>query len=239
MKEFTICIIIIKLLIPGFLIIPLWNFQNSTIDLLSSNNTFTKKIYDKTLEGKEFKITKTIMKMENGSRIETNTLNINNDEYEKDTIWEDIESVNSLNNDIYVCPRGKNYMNKYNIGENFEEITSSSFGNQEEWDLKCYYQFNENHFFISFLNGDYKIYFSKNNDFDNWYSNSATKMYDGFFDFKWTTKKTGTGNNEYELSISSQIVSFSYSPLFIFNVFFSVIKPFSFFIVFVILKIFP
>ena len=109
MKELMICLLFFNLIISCYLIIPVWNFNKSTINLLTSNNSFTysNKIYDKEFKGKKFKIQK-IIKKEEENIIETNTLYIN-EENIYNTIWEDIESAYIFDNIIYLSKRKKLY----------------------------------------------------------------------------------------------------------------------------------
>ena len=138
---------------------------------------------------------------EGDSIIETKILKIS-DEYEQETNWEDIESIYNLNNIIYICPRGKNYVNKYTQSNGLQEI--KTFTGSNDWDLICYYQTNEKYFFIAYANNYQYIYYTKNADVidlstANWITDGATQIYDGLCDFKWTINKNpnNNGNNEY------------------------------------------
>ena len=130
-------------------IVPLWNFQDSVTDLLSDINSIEIKIYEKRVDydvnQKTFTITKVITKNDNGTITEKNTLKIDN-EYEKETSWEGIQSIYEIDSVLYVCPTGKNYLNKYNAGNGFEEIKTKEMSG--DWDLKCFYFYIEDFFLL-------------------------------------------------------------------------------------------
>ena len=200
MKKYDLYIFLI-LLAFSFSTIPLWNFSNTVTDLLSSSTSYNITLYENEYDSKTYKIIKTISKIGNLST-EKNILKIDED-YEKETNWEDIESIYKFNDVIYICPRGKNYINKFTQSKEFQEIIPNGFTATKDWDLICYYQTSENYFFMAFANNYNLIYYTKNvNDLsisNNWYNNGGTQVYEGLCDFKWTTDKdpNDTGNNNY------------------------------------------
>ena len=110
-----------------------------------------------------------------------------------DTNWEDIESMYCINNIIYICPKGKNHLNKYDSNSHsFSQIIPNGFYCNGNWELKCYQQFNENLMFIGYLNQSpnfyaYKYNVNSNNENEKW--NEKTEFNQGLFDFKWQTSK--------------------------------------------------
>ena len=74
-------------------VISLWNFQDTVTDLLDSSNSYSYSLtlYENTFDGKKFEIKKIISK-EGGLTTEKKILKIGI-EYEKETEWEDIESM--------------------------------------------------------------------------------------------------------------------------------------------------
>ena len=133
MKEFFYFILIIKIFKIIITIVPVWNFNNSVIDLFSEQNSYEYTIAQRSYGGDN--PTNIILKKQisknNGVVKETNILKIEN-VYEGETDWEDIESIytfkNGDNNIVYICPKGKNHLNKF-IGkdEGFEEIKPKEF----------------------------------------------------------------------------------------------------------------
>ena len=111
MKRFFYSFIILKLLIPIFPVIPLWNFESSTFDLLMNISEYSYSLYKKIVDNKKIEIIKNIT-ISNNKISEINTLSI--DSYEKEVEWEDIESSYSYSNNIYICPKGKFHLYIYN-----------------------------------------------------------------------------------------------------------------------------
>ena len=168
-------------------IIPLWDFNASTIDLLSRNFTHTYEICSKKIFTLNIKLVKTITKTEN-SIIEKNSIYINGS-FISDTNWEDLESIYYLNSTIYICPKGRNHMNHMNIYHNFtfSEIKPYNFSYDDNWELKCYYQLDKNYMFVGYLNKYETLFVYKFNS-NTWYRGSVNNIYSGLFDFKWTTE---------------------------------------------------
>ena len=97
MKKYDLYIFLI-LLAFSFSTIPLWNFSNTVTDLLSSSTSYNITLYENEYDSKTYKIIKTISKIGNLST-EKNILKIDED-YEKETNWEDIESIYKFNDVI-------------------------------------------------------------------------------------------------------------------------------------------
>ena len=184
-------------------IIPLWDFQNSVIDLLpNANSEKTYIIYEE--PDYNFQIKKIIKKDSDNSITEINTI-YKDSNLISTTEWEALESIYNINNNIYVCPRGKYHMHKLNTNPiSFEEIKPDNFNYDGNWDLKCYHQSGEKYFFIFYLNNFNLIYYSKQNNMESssFTSNSATVMYNGVCDYKWTTSMTNEeGNDVYLMAV--------------------------------------
>ena len=193
---FNFLIVIVFLFLSVFSIIPLWNFENTAINLLSQSNTHTYLLYLNTIGEILIKLEKTITKNED-CITEINTLYIGNDEIQTD--WDKIESIYSINNNIYICPQGKNHMNKYENGD-FIEMKPDSFSYEENWELLCYHQINKNYMFVSYLNRHNLIYVYKF-DTSEWITNSATSIYNGLYDFKWTTDAIDSDISKYPMKM--------------------------------------
>ena len=181
MKNIIIYLFIIKLK-TIISIIPLWNFTSSTIDLLSTENSYTYTIYTKTLDSINIKLQKTISKSEN-SITEQNSIFIGS--YENIVEWDDIESSYIYNGNIYICPRGKFHVYKFNT--NLFELKPPSFSYSGDWDLKCYNQAELGILFVAYTNNYNKFcgyYYNR----EEW--NEDTTILNGLYDFKWTTTTT-------------------------------------------------
>ena len=131
---------LIKLLILIFIklstsLTPNWDFSKSTEDLLLDVNKYSYTLYENTWN-KTITLTKNITKTGN-TISEKNYLYIEGNAFEKE--WEGIESFYYFNDTsiYYICPTGKNYINKYS-NKNFNEIKPGDTITND-WDLKCYY----------------------------------------------------------------------------------------------------
>ena len=183
MKRCLYSLFIFKLFIYVYTVIPLWNFESSTFDLLSENLNHSYTIYrGSACNTNNIELKKIISKNQN-SISENNYIIINDKILE--TNWEDIESIYCISDIIYICPKGKNHMNKYNeINYNFNEIIPNGFSYDEDWELQCYQQSSFDLMFIGYLNKHNNFYSYKYKD-NEW--STTTDFNQGLFDFKWTT----------------------------------------------------
>ena len=191
MKFFLVEFIFIILINISFSLTPNWNIENSSVLLLSSTDS-KNEIYIKKDDCDKCNpklILKKVIENKNNEFYETNYIKINDDK-EKQTEWEDIESYYIFRNDnlILICPTGKNFMNKYNNGV-FEEINPGNININiiDDWELTCYYQ-KENEFLFNFyLNQPQtkKIFGIYIPDYNEWKNQDAN---DGLYDFIWTTE---------------------------------------------------
>ena len=182
MKEISFFFIFLRLIKFSISVIPLWNFESSAYNLLSDTSEHSYIIYEGNIWGKYIKLEKHISKNDN-SIIEQNYITI--DDFRTQTNWENIESYYVILNNVYICPKGKNHMNLFenNI---FNETIPPGFSLNEEWELKCYYQMNEQNMFIAYLNKVKILYYYnfRKNEF-----NCQIVMHNLLYDFIWTTDK--------------------------------------------------
>ena len=213
MKEFFSFILIIKFIKITITIVPVWDFNNSVIDLFSEKNSYEYTIYSNSYGDNNptnVELKKQISR-NNGVVIEKNILKINDNDnnYEKETDWEDIESIytynyvtdqNNQEKILFICPKGKNHLNEFEgKTKGLEEITPKGFAYNGTWELKCYKQKDKNYLFVAYLNKYDKIYafiFKS----QTWHSTSID-IYDGLFDFKWTIEPIAPKNNEYPMRL--------------------------------------
>ena len=160
-----------------------WNLENSSIDLLLSSNSYQNIIYDESKNGIRLKLEK-IIKRENGEIIQKNYVQINNNKA-LEVQWEDIYNFYPVDNKIYICPKGNNYLYIYS-NNNIEEKKIPSKGINGNWEFTFYYHENENQskriMFISYLGSGDKNIYALNIDNKNI---ETLGMYDGYFDIIW------------------------------------------------------
>ena len=111
----------------------------------------------------------------------------------------DIESVYEISNNYYICPRGKFHLYSYSesgTSITLKEIIPEGFSISGNWDLKCFFQFGDNnnqYFFISYLTNHSKFYYKNSSELAGASStiSSFIEISDGFYDYKWTTTRSG------------------------------------------------
>ena len=152
-------------------IVPTWNFDSSSIDLLASG-TLEYKVRTDGFWGKRegnYALYKKLYK-ENGIVKQKNTLII--DESINFTVdYDDVESAYRNEQYVFICPRGKFYVQKYDLNEkkayNLTKEYDGDFNENEYWDLKCFHMYFENVLMIGYLNSHnfFYSYDFKNNEF--------------------------------------------------------------------------
>lgn len=133
MRKLIFYIIIFNLQNSIFSIVPLWNFENTTIKLnLPYSYKFTKYLYDIPLI-----LEKTIDISENNI-IQKNTFKINNELIINNKDWNNIESFYKYGDYYFICPKGKYNMYSFykNNQDDWKEINNQNY--DKEWELKCY-----------------------------------------------------------------------------------------------------
>ena len=150
-----ILILLSNLLIPAFLILPIWNLKNTSKELLGSNtDTYSYQITHRSMYNLVAKLTKNITRWGNGTITHENKLCIDSEEC-KTVQFEQIESFYKLSESRKIlCPIGKyDPINLINMEEISNSITKSN-----KWDLKCY-NHNTGFFFVFyFMNGRNQVY---------------------------------------------------------------------------------
>ena len=153
MKIF-IYIIFLEYIKISFSTTPLWNFEASSYDLLKETNNYeyeymvnTGTVWGQNNVGK-FTIYKKIYKI-NGVIKQENILNLNftNELRNYSTEYEDIESayINDRNT-YFICPKGRFHVHFYSRYNGTNGIISFNLQDDTNWDLKCYYQYQQSIF---------------------------------------------------------------------------------------------
>ena len=99
-----------------------------------------------------------IYKNDDGSIKQENTLYLN--DLVLSTNYEDIESIYVNSGGTYfICPKGKFHVHYYNKNSNANgNIKPENFKENNNWDLKCYLQFQEDILFIGYTNSPNDFY---------------------------------------------------------------------------------
>ena len=164
-----------------------WNFENSSIDLLSSDSdTYQNIIYDETKNGYRLKLEK-YMYRKNDQIIQKNYIQINNDD-KKEVKWEDIYNFFPLKDKLFICPKGKNHLSTYSQNGIMQSIYPKDdiIG---DWELTCFNY--KNRILLSYLGSDDVNLYSLNIDDGEW---ESLPMFSGYFDILWPSKEINDDN---------------------------------------------
>ena len=160
--------------------LPEWNIEKTSINLDG-----WRIIYDKTINGSHFRLSKKIDSNKNPIEI------INYFEFDEaiasfETKYENIDSFYKINGVNYICPRGKFYIFRHNKGK-ISYLKPETFIETGIWDLKCYYN-NFGQMYFAFLNNSNSNSFYYFNPLEEDYVIEQYKFEnsDNFLDFKWT-----------------------------------------------------
>ena len=173
MRCFEHLFLFLNLLKLYFSVVPIWKFENSAIDLLSSSPTLT---HTYTTNGFNCQIEKTITKNTDNSISYKKYLKYNGYKNPREIPFEDATyfASNFFSYNNIFCPRGKFHPYKIDYNQN---ITNSNFEEKGDWDLKCF-NHNTGFFIVFYLNNKKKsFYHSKNQGYlddpknEDFYSN--------------------------------------------------------------------
>ena len=160
--QFISSITFILLLIQNLAEIPVWDFNNISIDLLGSNSLYEYTIYNETKNNTIVSLIKSITK-NNGNIKSQNYLIVNSNR--RAVNFENIDSfyLNKLGYPIIICPRGKHHPYDWT---NDAEIIPDGFQENSNWDLRCFGH--DTGFFLFFYLGNniYNFYYSLDNGND-------------------------------------------------------------------------
>ena len=189
---FPLLLLFLTLFLSTKEIIPLWNLDSASEDILPTNTNTNTKTY--TITHREMynligKLEKTITRDSEGKITHKNTLYLTNkDETYTKTIenvnFEQIESLYKFTDRRIVCPLGKHH--PIIVDDTFQEIDNADIDDNNEWDMKCY-NHNEGYFFVYyFMNGEKQIYKFPSSNTYNLLNNLV--MHDELYDFELVNK---------------------------------------------------
>ena len=160
-KKYFLILIIIK---TSLSLLPVWNLTSSSINLLENTNNFYNLV-EKDFYYAYYKIQQNFIIDQNGNIIQKYYLqlgkSIEDIKWMGEIDFDEIESAYADNsNNFIVCPKGRfhPYIYFYNNYQYHEIREPPNFKEQANWDLKCYYQPNENKLFVSYLNSEEYFY---------------------------------------------------------------------------------
>ena len=105
MKKIFLLILIVELINLSISIVPIWNFEKSSIDLFAESNEHSYDICNRFMYFLTVRLEKKFTKNEDSTIKQENIIYINNTKI-GEVIWEDIESFYTINSEPYICPRG-------------------------------------------------------------------------------------------------------------------------------------
>ena len=185
MRKILFFILYLKLIALSNSFFPIWVFNNvAKPKSFKYEDHLEYIICDKDSNNVHITLTKQL-KMSDLDNQTPNLLELDIDNYMGFFSFEDIDSAYRKNVQYYfVCPKGKYHLHLFKWTYNFEILKPNSFSIDSDWELKCYWELEENLLYVGYLNSNIKLYqFNLNTEqYDERY------IYNGIFDFKWNTE---------------------------------------------------
>ena len=189
-----VILILFVLFFSIYSIIPNWNLQTISKDLLPTSTTpptdyISFDVANRHMYGVTGRLEKLIRRWPNGTITHNNTLYVKNDgnsesdyKFPQKINFENIESLYKLNDRRILCPVGKYHVIDLNADLNV--IKNNNFEENNEWDLKCYYH-DKGYFFVYYLyNGRKQVYNLPEVSVSGYTSLDHLILYDELYDFK-------------------------------------------------------
>ena len=185
MKNLINIFILFEIINITFEMVPFWNFQSSAINLLQNSSEYSYDIVSRTLHSVHFRLNKRFYN-DNGIIRQQNKLFLDGDDY-GEVDFEDIESTyKNINNNYFVCPKGKYHVYYYKNNEKNYELLNFDNIIFDNWNLMCFYQFEEKYLFIAYLNSEAKFY---QYDLDKEELKVGKTIFNGIQAFRWRTSQ--------------------------------------------------
>ena len=127
----TFLFVFFSLINISFFLIPLWDLEKSSKNLLFEKSSINITIFNETKNSVNIVLIKNFIK-EDMNITDQNYIYVimNNEKKELYTNWENIERFYISNNkELFICPEGKNFINKYININNFNELIPKNFIN--------------------------------------------------------------------------------------------------------------
>ena len=158
MKNFLFYFLFLVIIKISFELVPNWNFQSSSIDLLNNpNKEFSYNVVDFELHSVKIRLNRAI-NIQDGEVKQKHTLFLDGIDF-GETEFDDIESVyKNSENKYFVCPKGNFHVYIYKQNQGSSVFKPYDFPKVKNWNLLCFYQFGENHLFIAYLNNQINFY---------------------------------------------------------------------------------
>ena len=156
MKFFSKILLFINFFNSIFSVVPIWNFNNSAIDLLNSETQ-----HEFSVNKDNWEIKKYISKEDNSIKYEKYLYYYisNKGKFDFENLDHYYTSILGASN--LVCPSGK--FHPYDINNKVNKTKNDDFVERRDWDLKCF-NHQSGYFLMFYLhNKDKQLYFSYNN----------------------------------------------------------------------------
>ena len=176
MKEIIQFFIFMNLIFLSLSIIPIWNFYESSTDLLSNNEQRHEYLVKQITSHFDLKYTfRRIIEKKDGVVTFKNNFTCQFTNDGKNTLvvnqivnFNDLESAyTDKSGKYYICPKGRNHVLYYTDGqEGMIPIVPDNFEDKGDWELNCYLQYQKNvdaksawkKLFVFYLNKEDYIY---------------------------------------------------------------------------------
>ena len=180
-----------NLFVSIFTVLPIWNLNSSSIDLLKDRTEWIYTITNRNMYGLTAILEKNITKTDENIKHE-NTLYINGNSKGR-VEFENIESLYNIDNNNILCPTGK--FNPINL-DTMSQIGNNNLDTNNNWNLKCYYHGSGNFLVFYLNNGEKQIY--KLNGVSSYTDMNDYKLHRELYDFKLANKE-GSQYNPYPI----------------------------------------
>ena len=161
-KHFNFFLIFLNFLFSVLSILKEWNLEKSSLDLLSSSDSFPI-ILEETKDNLYVKLSKYIIREKDSIKYQKFFLLIekNNVIYNGEVDFDDIGNFFKFNNEYIICPKGKYHpLSFYN--NHYSTLSPNDFQSKGDWELKCIkIQNSQSTFFIVFylMNGKSQFFY--------------------------------------------------------------------------------
>ena len=154
MKEIIQFFIFMNLIFLSLSIIPIWNFYESSTDLLPNNEQRHEYLVKQITSHFDLKYTfRRIIEKKDGVVTFKNNFTCQFTNDDKNTLvvnqivnFNDLESAyTDKSGKYYICPKGRNHVLYYTDGqEGMIPIVPDNFEDKGDWELNCYLQYQKN-----------------------------------------------------------------------------------------------
>ena len=194
-NELVALLLFLNLVLKVFSIVQNWEFESSTIDLLSIRTWQTTPAFDGRKDNTHVTLYKYFDKNDDGSIIYKNYLDVYEGTehiFNGEVFFDQIGSFHYYAGDHIVCPRGK-YHPMYFQNNECTTLNLNNFQSNGDWELKCIHHSTDYFLVFYLMNGGHNLIYKKESD-GSWVTvNTHQEIYG-------VKLRDGSSYGEYELA---------------------------------------